>query len=246
MGTVIMIDKEQALLALVMDRFAEKFDKKAVLRGGMVLRILGSPRSTNDLDYIFAPFKSKNDIVDDIVSCLKEIEGANVTYSLNSKCLRVVLTVEDTTIQVEVKVAKEIAVSSATTNLFSPQFDLPKRIINIVDLSVALSNKMAAWNERRLIRDIYDIWFYIQMNVQPDIPTLQKRINKPQYSKLVNKTDYFQGTSASEFFDFLRDKCADLSDKEIEYELSTYLPPEDLQGLGMMFRAALAKLIALE
>ena len=39
-----MIEKEQQLLARVLDLFAQRFDKKAVLRGGMVLRVLGSPR----------------------------------------------------------------------------------------------------------------------------------------------------------------------------------------------------------
>jgi len=36
-----MINKEQALLAKIMDLFARKFDKNAILRGGMVLRGLG-------------------------------------------------------------------------------------------------------------------------------------------------------------------------------------------------------------
>ena len=49
-----MTNKEQELLARVLDVFAQKFDKQAVLRGGMVLRILGSPRFTNDLDYVLS------------------------------------------------------------------------------------------------------------------------------------------------------------------------------------------------
>lgn len=242
MGRDIVIEKEQALLAQVMDLFAERFDKKAVLRGGMVLRILGSPRLTNDLDYVFVPFKSKKEIVEDVIACLQQIEGADVTYSLNSKSLRVVLTVKDATIQVEAKVAENIAVSTATTKLFSPEFNLPKRIINIVDLSVALSNKMAAWNERRLIRDIYDIWFYLQMNIRPDEATLQSRLDKPDYSKLVSKEAYFPGNSISEFYEFIRSKCAELSEADIENEMSAYLTPDEIPGLGMMFRAALAKL----
>ena len=52
-----MIEKEQQLLAQVLDLFAQKFNKKAILRGGMVLRVLGSPRLTNDLDYVFVPYK---------------------------------------------------------------------------------------------------------------------------------------------------------------------------------------------
>ncbi len=55
-----MIAKEQQLLARVLDLFAQKFDRKAVLRGGMVLRVLGSPRLTNDLDYVFVPYKFAN------------------------------------------------------------------------------------------------------------------------------------------------------------------------------------------
>ena len=79
--------KEEALLARVMDLFARKFGRNAVLRGGMGLRILGCERLTNDLDYVFTPFKSKNDIVEDVISALKEIEGAKIEYSLNSKWL---------------------------------------------------------------------------------------------------------------------------------------------------------------
>lgn len=56
-----MIPKEQELLAKVLDMFAQKFNKKAVLRGGMVLRILGSQRFTNDLDYILQ-MKAKPDL----------------------------------------------------------------------------------------------------------------------------------------------------------------------------------------
>ena len=138
-----MIEKEQQLLARVLDLFAQRFDKKAVLRGGMVLRVLGSPRLTNDLDYVFVPYKSKKDIVDEIVTCLRSIEGADLDYSLNSKCLRVVLTVDQTTIQVEAKVAMDVETTTTSTRLFSSQFDLPPRIIHVVDTNVALADKMA-------------------------------------------------------------------------------------------------------
>ena len=62
-----MDGKQQELIARVLDLFAQKFDKRAILRGGMVLRILGSPRFTNDLDYLFVPYESKKDIVSGVV-----------------------------------------------------------------------------------------------------------------------------------------------------------------------------------
>lgn len=237
-----MIEKEQQLLAQVLDLFAQKFDKKAVLRGGMVLRVLGSPRLTNDLDYVFVPYKSKNDIVDEILACLRSIEGADLDYSLNSKCLRVVLTVEETSIQVEAKVAMDVETTTTSTRLFSTQFDLPPRIIHVVDTDVALANKMAAWNERRLIRDIYDIWFLLQMKATPDKPTLEKRLKKPVYSGLVREEDYFTGQTCSEFYDFIRSRASTLSDEEISNELADYLPPKETEGLALLFRAALAQL----
>jgi len=209
----------------------------------MVLRVLGSPRLTNDLDYFFVPYKSKKDIVAEIVTCLRFLEGAALDYSLNSKCLRVALTVDQTTIQVEAKVAMEVETTTASTRLFSSQFDLPPRIIHVVDTNNALANKMAAWNERRLVRDIYDIWFLLQMSASPDTATLERRLRKPSYSRLVKKEDYFRGRTCSEFYDFLRGWVAALSEKQIVDELSDYLPPEETSGLVLLFRAALARLL---
>ncbi len=57
-----MVNKGEALIARALDCISQHFGKRAILRGGMVLRILGSPRYTNDLDYVFVPYKSKKDI----------------------------------------------------------------------------------------------------------------------------------------------------------------------------------------
>ena len=237
-----MTEKEQALLAQVLNLFAQKFDRKAVLRGGMVLRILGSPRFTNDLDYVFAPYRSKKDIVDEILTCLEAIEGATIKHSLNSKCLRVIVSTDGATIQIEAKVAEEVKTETVSTRLFSTQFGLPQRLIHVQDYAVALAHKMAAWNERRLIRDLYDIWFYLQMNIKPDRGTLEQRLKKPSYSRILKSKDHFSGQTIEEFYDFIRAKAAVLSDEDIAQELTDYLPQEEITGLSMLFRAALNKL----
>ena len=237
-----MMAQEQELLARVLDLFAQAFDKKAVLRGGMVLRVLGSPRFTNDLDYVFVPYKSKKDVVKEVVDCLNTLEGVTIDHSLNSKCLRVVLSKGQTTIQIEIKVALEMKTAIASTKLFSTQFNIPQRLIRIVAYPVALANKMAAWNERRLIRDLYDIWFYLQMQIKPDIDVLEKRLRTPSYSRLVKKEDYFPGKTSTEFYDFLRTKVSQLTERDIQNELVDYLPPEETEGLSMLFRAAFTRL----
>lgn len=69
------------------------------------------------------PFKSKNDIVEDVISALKEIEGAGIEYSLNSKRLRVLLKVDDVSIQIEVKVAKEVPVQIVSNKELAKRFN---------------------------------------------------------------------------------------------------------------------------
>lgn len=232
--------EQQALIARVLDLFSRRFDKRAVLRGGMVLRILGSPRFTNDLDYVFVPYKSKKDVAPEIMDCLRSIEGAAISASINSKCLRVLLTVGTATIQIEAKAALSAETSLASTRTYSRLYNLPPRMIRVAEHSVALANKMAAWNERRLIRDIYDIWFFLQMGVKPDEETLKTRLRKPVYSRLVKKKDRFPGTTTGEFYDFLRRHVSALTDADVESAMTDYLHADEIPGLTMQFKAALA------
>ena len=52
----------EELLAWIIDFFAISFGNSAILKGGMSLRLLHSPRFTNDVDYVFIPFDSKKDV----------------------------------------------------------------------------------------------------------------------------------------------------------------------------------------
>lgn len=232
----------EQLLVRIIDLFAQRFDKKAVLRGGMVLRLLGCERMTNDLDYIFTPFKSKNDIVEDILSALNEIPGAEISHSLNSKCLRIRLKSGDLIAQIEAKVAGDVRTAIISDRELAQKYGFQPRLLHVVEYPVALANKMAAWNERRLVRDIYDIWFFLKMGVAPDRETLEARLKKPIYSGLVAKEDYFKGATLSDFFDFIRQKTTTLSDRKIESELGNFLKTEDIQGLSMKIKAEFVKL----
>jgi len=237
-----MVGEQETLIARVLDLFAQQFPRRAVLRGGMVLRVLGSPRFTNDLDYLFFPYRSKKDIVEEVVSCLKRIEGASVSHSLNSKCLRAVVTVGDTTVQVEAKVAMSARTTMASTRLVARAFSLPPRMVLVAEHSVSLANKLAAWNERRIIRDLYDVWFFLQMGVKPDEDTLLERLRKPAYSRLVEHKKRFTGGSLANFYDFMREHASQLTEADIAEELADYLPADELPGLAMQFRSAFAGL----
>jgi predicted nucleotidyltransferase component of viral defense system len=237
------MNKQEALLTRIMDVLAERFNKHAVLRGGMVLRLLGCERLTNDLDYVFVPYHSKKDIVDDVVATLRKMEGVNVSHSLNSKCLRVVVSKEGVSAQIEIKTMMEVATQILSTKELASQYGFPVRLVPVMDYAVALANKMAAWNERRLLRDIYDIWFFLKMGVRPDADTLQSRLRAPAYSRLIKKSDHFQGRTIHDFYAFLNETVQKLTEADVLKELSDYLPPSELPGLDMRFRAEIAKLL---
>lgn len=234
--------ENQTLLFHILDLFAQRFEKNAVLRGGMVLRLLGCERHTNDLDYVFVPFKSKNDVVQDILKVLSEIPEIEMNHSLNSKCLRIKVKQREAEAMVEVKVDREVSTEILSTRSMAEQFNYPPRLIRVVSYPVALANKMAAWNERRIIRDIYDTWFFLRMGVKPDRETLEKRLKKCSYSRLIREEDYFIGTSVEEFFEFMRGKVNILNPEEIENSLSDSLSRLELAGLNMLFRAEMARL----
>jgi predicted nucleotidyltransferase component of viral defense system len=237
-----MFEQEQQLMAQVLDLFAKEFDTHAILRGGMVLQILGSARYTNDLDYVFIPYRSKKEIVDQVIASLKKLGDVEISHTVNSKCVRILIKRGVIQIQVEAQVEMKLRTAIQSTRLLAEKYQLPPRLIRVMDYEVALAHKLAAWNERRLIRDIYDVCFFLNMNILPDMVTLQDRLKKPEYSKLVKANERFEGCDPGLFFDFIRTWVAGLSEAQITGELENYLQKHELAGLQMQFRAALVKL----
>ena len=234
--------EQQKLMAKVIDIIAETFDKHAVLRGGMVLSILGCDRWTNDIDYLFVPYKSKKDVVSELTSALKAIPGSKVKHSINSQCLRIELTVGDVSTQIEVKVDTKAKTDLVSTRELSEKFNLPARIIPVMDNSVALANKMAAWNERRLARDIYDVVFFLNMGVEQDIEILSKRLNKVRYSPIIKQSEKFKGRTVLEFYDFITETISKTSENDLKKQLEDYVTAGRLMGIKSKILASIAKL----
>lgn len=84
-------DSTEALLAWIVDFFSINFGNSAILKGGMTLRLMHSPRYTNDVDYIFIPFDSKKDAKGIIEEALSKIDGLQYQTTMNSKALRILI-----------------------------------------------------------------------------------------------------------------------------------------------------------
>ncbi len=231
----------EGLFLWIMHRFAEVFEDQAVLKGGMALRLMDSRRQTVDIDYVFVPFKSKKEIADAVRRILQEIDGAVADVKLHSKMLRAELRVDDTAVVIEVNVAESCPSIPMSTAGLARSSGHPARVVRIMSPSVALAHKLAAWNERRLLRDLYDCMFLsARVGATPDGDVLDARLSKIE-SRLPGMSGR-RKMSRAELAAALREAVAELSDSEGERGLSGIVPPEELPGLALRIRASIVKL----
>ncbi len=232
---------QSGLFLWVMHRFAEVFEDHAIMKGGMVLRLLDSPRLTNDIDYVFVPYESKKDIVEEIRSVLSEVDGAQVDIKLHSKMLRADFTVDAVSIQVEVNVALHCEAMPMATAGFARELGKPSQIVRVMSLPHALAHKLAAWNERRLWRDLYDTYFLkSQAGASPDLGVLDTRLAK--IKSRLPKLKHKRSMTRTEFVEELRQAAQGLSDSALEQELVGLLPPDELAGLAVRIRVMVERL----
>jgi len=229
------------LFLWVMHRFAEVFADHAILKGGMAMRLIDSPRSTTDIDYVLVPYASKNEVREQIESALREIEDASVEIILHSRMLRAELRVDNASIQVEVNVALECRGVPMSTGGFARQLGQPPRIVRVMSPDWAFAHKLAAWNERRLLRDLYDCYFFAaRLAEKPAEKVLDHRLAHIDSGlpKLKRRRTMTRVELASE----LRAEVADLSQDRLVAELGGVLPREELAGLALRMKAATAKI----
>lgn len=229
------------LLIFIMSLISEKFRSQAVLRGGMALYLLHSKRYTNDLDYAFVPYKSKNEIVKPILELLETVKDLEVTHNLNSQCLRIRLQYKGIEGQLEIKTFTSLpSISISTQNL--SDVSLPPFITRIASLDWSLSQKLAAWWERRLARDLYDIYFLVTvLGTVPDRAALEERLKKLRCTgrgKNVKKA-----ISLEEFIENLEEAAQTLTFESISQELRDYFSQDEIFGIDLKIRAALNKVV---
>jgi len=157
--------------------------------------------------------------------------------------LRIVLSTENgISVQIEANVMQECLSSTMTTQVLAKKYGLPARIIRIMSFEIALANKLAAWCERRLVRDIFDIYYISAvLNKKPDLATLKNRLKKLNLSRNVSKK--VKSMTLEEFTAELEVCISELSGEDIEKELGAYFIDEELAGMEYIIAAGVNKLI---
>ncbi len=242
------IQSDEGLRLWIINHLSDKLGNHAILKGGMVLRLLDCPRYTNDLDYVFIPFHSKKEIVPLIDKALSDLTGAQIQKGLHSTSLR--YDIEFTNAfgtfrtQLEANVSESCESEPITTSEAATLNKQQPRVVLVMRFDVALANKLAAWNERGLMRDLYDAYFINKhLNQTPHIPTLTTRLQKINYARRMKNSSLPKSMTLSIFLDRLENKIRDLTDEALQEELRDSMGQDQLAGLSYKIKVTLIPMI---
>lgn len=231
------------LFVWVLHRFAEVFEEHAIVKGGIALRLYDCPRSTTDIDYVFVPFRSKNEVAARLRTVLAEIDGADVALDVHAKMIRARLAVDGASIQIEANVDVDCPSQVVPTAGFALRQGQPSRLVRVMALDRALAHKLAAWNERRLARDLYDVYYLAaRLGAKADVTALRLRLAKIE-SRLPALKKKKKSMSIADFVAALRKAVDGLDDAAVRNELLPVLPADEVEGLVPRIRAGVTKVI---
>ncbi|MBF0491860.1 MAG: nucleotidyl transferase AbiEii/AbiGii toxin family protein [Deltaproteobacteria bacterium] len=243
-----MINSDEALRLRVIHLLSEKLPKNAILKGGMVLRILDCPRNTNDLDYVFIPFKSKKKIVPLMQNIFSAYEGVKLEVGLHSTSARFKLYLKNKNgnykTQIEINVAKECEYEAVATSQVSIRYHQVSHVVKVMRNDIAFANKLSAWVERRLMRDAYDIYFFFKiLGEMPNRKTLENRLKKLNFARRLRQSSLPKKMSFEEFLKFFEQTVDQVTAEEIKSELHAVLDPIQLPGLEKKIKIAMREMI---
>lgn len=233
---------DELLMLWIIERFTTHFSKSAILKGGMHLALLSSQRSTNDLDYTFVPFRSKSEVIPEIERILSELTDASIQKTIHSTSGRFIIKLGRATTQVEFNVSESAKSEALSTEVLAKRLGVIPRIVRVLSPDVELANKIAAWNERRLLRDLYDIYYwYAVVGVLPDLETLTSRL-----SKIKSRLPRFRARKKMTLDELLTELLVavdDLTETAFYEQLGAVIPAEALAGVFPGLRAQLRELV---
>lgn len=233
---------KEELIAKIMNYLAQTFKNKLILKGGMLLRLFDSPRSTQDLDYVWIRTKKRNLFAQEIRKKIEKLPNIKCRdIQINSREIFMELwdQANNSQVQLEINVVKNTHLPPETMNnkKWMESFKLKPEIITVMALPEAFAHKIAASLERDLSRDLYDL-----MQFEPitgfDEETLKQRLS--HFSEARKKPIVLSPQEASKR---LKQKVAALDEERLKNELGALLPPDELAGLLNRIRIPVGRII---
>lgn len=232
----------EKLLVVLLNHLSEGLKDRLILKGGMLLRLLDSPRYTQDLDFVFLSKESKKLLVKEILAVLKQIPSLEITrQDLNSRGIFLdVLDQESqikTTIEVSVEKSTHLPAEPISTAKISSLYSLSGRILRIMAPAEAFANKIAASLERAVGRDLYDLSLFEPLT-SFDLPTLKDRLARLEINRAKAKA-----ITMTEAADLLKKRLDEFSEKKLREEVYPLVPVENHPGLMLTIRASVSRII---
>jgi predicted nucleotidyltransferase component of viral defense system len=239
------IESTEGLMVWLMTQLTDTVGNHAILKGGMALRLCDCPRHTNDLDYLFVPYQSKKPIVPLVEKVLRQLDGATWSHSFHSTSVRFIIQYKALSTQIEATVAATCDTEPMSTSALAHHTHQTPRIVRIMKLEHALAHKLAAWNERSLLRDLYDVYYlHSILGKLPDQATLAERLQKIRYAKNIKRPRMTDSMTLAQFAKKLLDATQSLNADIIAQGLGDYLTPEEYTGLEHKIMGSIQKLVA--
>ncbi len=230
----------EALLARVMIELSKEFKNHLVLKGGMLLRLLNSPRSTQDIDFVLLSEESKKKLIIKIRESLLHIKGLQIMREeLNSRGLFIEIQDDSKSlVLIEISVKKSMHLDPEAISSFSltSRHALPTVLITAMALPEAFSHKIAASIERQTMRDLYDLSLYESMGTF-DVATLKDRLAKVSVNR--SKPRHM---SVVEVAQQLRKRVESLTENDLKRELYPLLPKDMQQAQLRLIQTAVQRL----
>lgn len=232
----------EELLVRVLNHLAERMKDRFVVKGGMLLRLLESPRYTQDLDFALPSKDSKKVLVKELVAALEGIPEIRVIrQDLNSRGIFIDVRDRESgtqvTLEANVVPRTRLPPEPISTAKISSLYSLGGRIVRVMAPAEAFSNKIAACLERGVGRDLYDLSLFEPMTAF-DGPTLEDRLSRLEIDRAKPRK-----VSRDEAAQLLKKRLEDLSEKRLREEVFPLMPPDHQPGLMMVIRASVSRII---
>jgi predicted nucleotidyltransferase component of viral defense system len=224
--------KLESALFEVIQKVSMHFGPKAVLRGGMAMRLQGISRSTIDADFTFQPSRhKKEDFGNELVELISSMSDTPVKVNDHSHVLQIGATIEGEKIMVEGSTSASFEPDLISTGPLALRFNKQPALISIMPNDMAMAHKCAAWLERRLVRDLYDIYiFYDRLNARPNLDVLNMRLNKVNFLRGVKPRPKLK--NESEYLCFLKGEVKEMLAADLEAQLEGLIDQRELSGIG--------------
>lgn len=235
-----MKDREELLLK-VMHLMSEHFKDRIILEGGMLLRLLNSPRATQDVDYLLVSQKSKKVLAGEIKDVLSKL-GDVVVKDVNLNSRGIFIGLEDKGAP-NIKAFLEINVvpallkppASMSTVALAGRYSMTGRIVASMDLSEAFSHKIAAALQRDSIRDLYD------MTILDPLCAIDIDILRERFSNLSIRRKKAKSLSFADASVMLKIRADGITQEKVEKELGAWLPREALHGMALVIKSTILR-----